>query len=135
MIRNDSRTDSEDANEQSLPFEIRAGAGSVEVALADGAEDLIGSLTDGVFTSHLASTAKVALRMTGGSVEVWSFDERHVVAPRHLGSVPNEEAHRYLPFLRAAERVGQVLVCPAVRMDGPDGRWHLHVRLPLTNAG
>jgi hypothetical protein len=134
-IRNASAADSEGADTEPPNFEIRTGTGSVEVTLVDGVEDLIGSLTDGIFTSRLVSSAKVELRRNGESVEVWTLDGRQDGTPILIGSVPTEEASRYLPLLRAAERVDQALMCPTVRMEGPDGRWHLYVKFPLTSPG
>ena len=100
-----------------------------------GVKRLVGSQTDGIFTSRLLSTAKVTLRRNGDSVEVWTQGGTHDGSPVRLGTVPQEEGPRYLPLLRAAERVGQELVCPALRAEGPEGQWHLYVKFPQTASG
>jgi hypothetical protein len=135
MFRETSTTESEDTRSEPPPFFILTDADAVEVILDTGVQDLVGSQTDGIFTSRLLSTARVTLRRDGESVEAWSHVGTHDDTPVRLGIVPSEEAPRYLPLLRAAERVDQEPVCPAIRTEGPDGEWHLYVEFPQTSSG
>jgi len=135
MFRGASTTDSEYTGTELASFYVQADTDAVEVILDDGTEELVGSQTDGIFTSRILSTAKVTLRRNGDSVEVWTHGGPHDGSPIRLGTVPREEGPRYLPLLRAAERVGQELVCPALRAEGPEGGWHLYVKFPQTSSG
>ncbi len=135
MIRNAPAADSGGSDAERTSFEIRTGSGSVEVILESGVEDVVGRQGDGIFTSRVVSSAKLVLRRNGGSIEVWTHDGSPDARPVLLGTLPTEESGRYLPFLRAAERVDRDLVCTAMRMEGPDGRWHLYVKYPLTAPG
>jgi hypothetical protein len=135
MFREASTTESEDSGTELPSFYVQTDTDSVEVILDDGTQELVGSQTDGIFTSRLMSTAKVTLRRDGESVEVWTRDVTHDDSRVRLGTVPREVAPRYLPLLRAAERVEQEPVCPAIRTEGPEGKWHLYVKLPQTPAG
>jgi hypothetical protein len=135
MFREASTADSEDTGTELPSFYIQTGTDAVEVILDDDARELVGSQTDGIFTSRILSTAKVTLRRDGESVEVWTHGGTHDDSPVRLGTVPLEEAPRYLPLLRAAERVDQDPVCPALRTEGPEGTWHLYLKLPQTSSG
>ena len=135
MFREGSATETEVTGTELPSFYIQTDTDAVEVILDDGAQGLVGSQTDGIFTSRLLSTAKVTLRGDGDSVEVWTYGGAHDASPVRLGTVPREEGPRYLSLLRAAERVGQELVCPALRAEGPEGQWHLYVKFPQTSSG
>jgi hypothetical protein len=135
MFREDSTAGREDTGAKRPSFYVQSDTDAVEVVLDDGTQELVGSQTDGIFTSRLLSTAKVSLRGNADSVEVWTRDGTHDGRPLRLGTVPREEGARYLPLLRAAERVGEELVCPALRAEGPEGQWHLYVKLPQTSSG
>ena len=135
MIRDDPAPGSGNAGAEPTQFYVPTDADGVEVVLDPGTRELVGSLTDGMFTSRLMSSAKVTLRRAGQSVEAWTCDGTQVDGPVRFGTVPGQEAPRYLPLLRAAERVEEELVCPAIRTEGPDGEWHLYVRFPQTGPG
>jgi hypothetical protein len=136
MFREPSNTDSEDTGTELPTFYIQTDTDAVAVILDDGTQELVGSQTDGIFTSRLLSTAKVTLRRAvGDSVEVWTHGGTHDGSPVRLGIVPGEEGPRYLPLLRAAERVEQELVCPALRAEGPEGKWYLYLKFPQTSPG
>ncbi len=135
MFREASTAESEDTDTEVPSFYIQTDADAVEVILDDGTQELVGSQTDGIFTSRLLSTVKVTLRRDGDSVEVWTNRGTHDDSPVRLGTLPRDEAPRYLPLLRAAERVEQEPVCPALRTEGPEGDWHLYLKLPQTSSG
>ena len=135
MFREAATTGSEDTGTELPFFYVQTDSDAVEVILDDGTQELMGSQTDGVFTSRLLSTAKVTLRKDGDSVVVWTHGGTHDSSSVRLGTVPREEGPRYLPLLRAAERVQQELVCPALRAEGPEGEWHLYLKLPQTPSG
>jgi hypothetical protein len=135
MFREASTTESEDTDTELPPFLIQTDSDAVEVILDDGTQELVGSQTDGIFTSRFLSTVKVTLRRDGDSVEVWTLGGTHDGSPVRLGTVPRGEGPRYLPLLRAAERVEQELVCPALRAEGPEGQWHLYLKFPHTSSG
>lgn len=135
MFREASTTESGDTGTELPSFYLQTETDAVEVILDDGTQELVGSQTDGIFTSRILSTAKVTLRKDGESVEVWTHGGTHNDNPVRLGTVPPEEASRYLPLLRAAERVEQEPVCPALRTEGPEGEWHLYLRFPQTSSG
>ncbi len=135
MVRDGSTPGSGDTGTVPANFFVHTDADGAEVVLDPGTQELMGSLTDGLFTSRRLSSAKVTLRRVGQSVEAWTYDGTHVDSPVRLGTVPEQDAPRYLPLLRAAERVEEELVCPAIRTEGPDGAWHLYVRFPETGPG
>jgi hypothetical protein len=135
MFRVASTAEFEDAGTEPRPFYIQTGTDGVELILDDGTQELVGSQTDGIFTSRLLSSAKVTLRREGESVGAWTHGGTHDDSPVRLGTVPEEEAPRYLPLLRAAERVEHELVCSAFRTEGPEGRWHLYLGFPRTSSG
>ncbi len=129
-LRDSSTTESEETVTDRPYFSIQTDSDAVAVILDEGTQELVGSQTDGIFTSRLLSTVKVTLRRDGDSVEVWTHGGTHEDSPVRLGTVPREESPRYLPLLRAAERVEQEAVCPALRTEDPVGMWHLYLKLP-----
>ena len=135
MLREVSTNGPEGSRTEPPVFYIPTDTDAVEVIPDDGMQELVGSQTDGIFTSRLLSTTKVTLRGNGDSVEVWTYGRRHEGSPVRLGTVPREEVPRYLPLLRAAERVDQEVVCPALRAEGPEGNWHLYLKFPQTPSG
>ena len=134
MFREDSTTGTDYTDAERPSFFIQADTDAVEVVLDDGTQEIVGSQTDGIFTSRLVSTVKVTLRRDGDSVEVWTHGGTHDGGPVRLGTVPREEWPRYQPHLRAAERVEQEVVCPALRAEGPEGTWHLYLKLPQSTG-
>jgi hypothetical protein len=133
-LRDSSTPESEEGLTAVPYFCIQTDHDAVEVILDDGTQGLVGSQTDGIFTSRLVSTVKVTLRRDGDSVEVWTHGGTHDGGPVRLGTVPREEWPRYQPHLRAAERVEQEVVCPALRAEGPEGTWHLYLKLPQSTG-
>jgi hypothetical protein len=132
LFRNDSGERPEDADSEAQRFEIKTGSELVEVIPEERSPDPLETVTDGIFTSRLASSAQVILRRLGNTVEVWTLGSTADKRSERLGLIPDEESARFLSLLRAAERVDQVAVSPAIRGEGPDKRWHLYVKLPLT---
>ncbi len=129
-LREASTTEPEDTVTEPPYFSLQTDNDAVEVILDEGRQGLVASQTDGIFTSRLLSTVRVALRRDGDSVEVWTRGGTRHGSPVRLGTVPREDCSRYLPLLRAAERVEQEVVCPALRAEAPEGTWHLYVKLP-----
>ena len=132
MFREASSSEGRETGAERPTFYIQTDRDAVEIILDDGTEELVGSQTDGVFTSRILSTAKVTLKRDGDAVEVWTHGRARDGNPVRLGTVPRNDGPRYLPLLRAAERVGEELMCPALRTEGPEGQWHLYVKLPQT---
>ena len=88
MFREASTTESEDTGTEPPSFYVQTDSDAVEVNLDDGTQDLVGSQTDGIFTSRIMSTAKVTLRRDGESVEVWTHGGTRDDSPVRLGTVP-----------------------------------------------
>jgi hypothetical protein len=117
---------------QTTDFRIEGGNGWAEVDLDADAQPRLGAMGHpALFASRTATMGLVELREgSEGSVGVWERSTGTNESSSRFGVLPSTKIEPYRRSLAAGARVGQVVVCTALRMSSRDGGWRLYVALP-----
>jgi hypothetical protein len=117
-----------------VAFRIETGDDYVEVDLNGDAQPLLGAVTArAVWPVEALTPMVVSLRTrAGGGLEVWEWEPEPPGSISQLGSLTSEQRAPWLPYVLAAERVGQVAVCSAARASTPIQSWRMYVKVPHT---
>ncbi len=134
MIRKSSQGLDIGESRQREAFQIEASDDSLEVALNADAQGRLSSMTDrAIWQVRMLTPIVVSLRTgSDGGLEVWEWEPEPLGLPAELGHLSPEQSTPWLPYVWAAERVGQVATCRASRAGAPNNYWRLYVRTPYT---